>query len=559
MFRRLLTLLCLVMAGMAEAGGERETKNYCETTYRKASDVLAVSVAAMGGETLSAVNSLIWRAEGSLDQSVEHQGMGPWTATPSRYSETFYLDLQNGRGAWEYRHERADGSSEWIREIYDGSEVRALLLLEQQLALTHTSTDFTDGYSMLRRRIPPLLMQDALEQRVRVRWTGGIGPFVSMLYSLTDGQLLTLLMDADDLTLRRAEYLTDLPTFGDAAVTWRFSDYRQTDGLGLMPYRYEMLIDDRNYTDMQVTRISVNVPVDPYFHIPEDFRRPEPVALPARDSTDADVSQGARVETLAPGIHRVVSLRPGFHMPFIETEDFIIAFDAPAGFPLLHQLPAGEMAPGPDSGWLSQRYIDLIRESVPDKPLRYVVISHFHSDHAGGLRAFVAAGATLLATAADAPVIRQLVEERPHTIAPDALSRQEQPLRLEVVNGRKTLGEGADRVEIHSLDASPHTAEMLVLWHPGERLLMVSDILPAGGPLDGWLARTPIRPNVIYGVHYRQPRTTEAVRTPSSDSVSDPVAGVPIAGDRFIQIAGDWILDAGAVELPGVQSPDVPR
>ena len=75
---------------------------------------------------------------------------------------------------------------------------------------------------------------------------------------------------------------------------------------------------------------------------------------------------------------------------FVEFEEFVVAVDAPVGYPLLNELPASDVAPGPTADWLSRRYLELIREAVPDKPVRYLVLSHFHNDHAGGLRAFVA-------------------------------------------------------------------------------------------------------------------------------------------------------------------------
>jgi glyoxylase-like metal-dependent hydrolase (beta-lactamase superfamily II) len=40
-----------------------------------------------------------------------------------------------------------------------------------------------------------------------------------------------------------------------------------------------------------------------------------------------------------------------------------------------------------------------IKETVPNKPIRYLVLTHHHSDQAGGFREYVAEGATIVTTA----------------------------------------------------------------------------------------------------------------------------------------------------------------
>ena len=62
----------------------------------------------------------------------------------------------------------------------------------------------------------------------------------------------------------------------------------------------------------------------------------------------------------------------------VEFEDFIAVFEAPSN---------------------EERSLAVIEEIVrliPDKPIRWVINSHQHFDHAGGLRAYVHIGATIV-------------------------------------------------------------------------------------------------------------------------------------------------------------------
>src|SRR5258705_11219786 len=59
---------------------------------------------------------------------------------------------------------------------------------------------------------------------------------------------------------------------------------------------------------------------------------------------------------------------------------------------------------------------------IPNKPIRYVVNTHQHFDHSGGLRAFVAEGATIVTHDAHKAYYEK-VWAAPHTPSPDRLAK----------------------------------------------------------------------------------------------------------------------------------------
>lgn len=66
---------------------------------------------------------------------------------------------------------------------------------------------------------------------------------------------------------------------------------------------------------------------------------------------------------------------------FVEFADFVLAVEAPAEYPWLETIPPENMAP---SSSLGEQYLDIIQSTVPGKPIRYLALTHHHSDHVGG-------------------------------------------------------------------------------------------------------------------------------------------------------------------------------
>jgi glyoxylase-like metal-dependent hydrolase (beta-lactamase superfamily II) len=75
-----------------------------------------------------------------------------------------------------------------------------------------------------------------------------------------------------------------------------------------------------------------------------------------------------------------------------------------------------------------------LAEIVPGKPVKYVVPTHYHFDHSGGLRTYIAKGVTILTTPGNAAFIERLATA-PHTIRPDLLSREPRKARDRDVHG----------------------------------------------------------------------------------------------------------------------------
>jgi glyoxylase-like metal-dependent hydrolase (beta-lactamase superfamily II) len=117
------------------------------------------------------------------------------------------------------------------------------------------------------------------------------------------------------------------------------------------------------------------------------------------------------------------------------------------------------------------------KQAIPNKPIRFVVNSHPHFDHASGLAAAVAEGATILTHNNNETVLERLLSG-PRTLTGDSLSKVANR-RKDVVTGvgdrdvRK--GSNGKVVELHRIP-NEHSDGMLVVYLPAEKALWSADI-----------------------------------------------------------------------------------
>jgi glyoxylase-like metal-dependent hydrolase (beta-lactamase superfamily II) len=125
----------------------------------------------------------------------------------------------------------------------------------------------------------------------------------------------------------------------------------------------------------------------------------------------------------------------------------------------------------------AQSVIEQIKQVAPGKPIRYVVVTHWHFDHVSGIRPYIAEGATIVGPPSVSSVLETAVAAR-RTLNPDALSRNPQRLKFEPVHGRaRTFSDGKRTLVVHDISPSPHSAEMLVAYLPKEKILFEADLL----------------------------------------------------------------------------------
>jgi glyoxylase-like metal-dependent hydrolase (beta-lactamase superfamily II) len=289
-------------------------------------------------------------------------------------------------------------------------------------------------------------------------------------------------LDENDL-IERIEASIPHPVLGEMPVQISYSDYKDFGGVKF-PMRIQQRAAGLLSLDLVVSDVRPNAAVD--VQVPADVR--QATGVYSRVSTQM-VADG--VWYLTGGTHHSVA---------IEMQDHVIVVEAPLN---------------------DERAVAVLKETrslVLGKPVRYVVNTHHHFDHAGGLRAFAAEGVTVITHESNQAFLERALAMRARQ-APDLLTRSRRTAVVEGVKDRRVLTDGARTVEIHHVAGSLHHDGLLLVYLPKEKLLVEAD------------AYTPAAAGAA----------PPAVVNPFSVNLADNIARLGLSVDRLLPLHGRMV------------------
>jgi len=183
---------------------------------------------------------------------------------------------------------------------------------------------------------------------------------------------------------------------------------------------------------------------------------PAPAGRGGAGAPPAPAAAGPTSEKLADGVYRI---NGAYNSLAIEFADHILLFE-----------------PGPQNEARAQAIIAEAKKVIPNKPLRYGVISHHHFDHASGLPAVVAEGITIVTPAVNRAFLMKALSA-PRTLAPDSLSKSGKKPVIEAITGDKRVFQDASRTfEVHLIKGLPHADGLVIGYLPKEKILVYADM-----------------------------------------------------------------------------------
>jgi glyoxylase-like metal-dependent hydrolase (beta-lactamase superfamily II) len=233
----------------------------------------------------------------------------------------------------------------------------------------------------------------------------------------------------------------DNPVLGDTVFEAGFSDYKDFGGV---KFPTHIVQRSGGYPVLDVTLTSVKPNTAVSIEVPANIKQS---AAPSPQSLKSELLSDGVWNLWLDGRDRAV---------VVEFRDYIAVVEA-------H-----------DSEAVSIAAIDAVKKLVPGKPIRYIINTHSHFDHSGGLRTYVAEGAKVITHRDNIPFYEQ-VWANPRTINPDRLAKSGKQAVFEGVVGSRTLTDGSRELILYHYAGNMHNAGMLMVYLPKERILIEAD------------------------------------------------------------------------------------
>ncbi len=242
--------------------------------------------------------------------------------------------------------------------------------------------------------------------------------------------------------VERVETRLDNNVLGDMLVETTYADYKDFGGVQF-PARIVLQQGGFPTLDVAVASVQPNSPAS--------------AALKAPENTPAGGAQAppkVAAQKLADGVWSLDAGAPISYL--VEFADHVVVIE------------------GPGNDGRTEAALAEVKRVVPSKPVRYLVNSHEHFDHAGGVRGFAAEGITIVTHEVNKTYYERLFKS-PHTLDPDRFARSKRAAVIEGVGEKRVMSDSAHTLEIHHVRGNLHDPGLLMIYLPKEKMLIQAD------------------------------------------------------------------------------------
>ncbi|HEV8721576.1 MAG TPA: MBL fold metallo-hydrolase [Candidatus Binatia bacterium] len=245
----------------------------------------------------------------------------------------------------------------------------------------------------------------------------------------------------DQNAIERVESSYGHPVVGDIKVVTHYGPYRDFGGIKF-PAKIIQYQDDKPTLDLTITAVRANPTVD--------------IQVPAVMRGDPVV---AKSEKAADGVWYITG--GSVHSVLIEMKDYVIVVEAPVG----DLRSAAMMAEA--------------KKLVPNKPIKYLINTHHHFDHAAGIRTYAAEGVTIVTHEINRPYFERAALNS-WTLAPDRLAKSKKKPVFQTMGDNMVLTDGTRSVELYQVVGNVHHDGIVMAYLRKEKLLIEADVFNPG-------------------------------------------------------------------------------
>ncbi len=193
----------------------------------------------------------------------------------------------------------------------------------------------------------------------------------------------------------------------------------------------------------------------------------DPVSVPASVRQATFVTE-VTVDELADGVYLLGGGPANSYM--VEFDEFVAVFEAPG------------------NERRSLAVIEEIAKLAPNKPIRWLITSHPHFDHIGGLRTYLHIGSTIVTHLLNLEFLNHdVLGYEPRTVEPDIVSKWP-PTELaegynyEAIQENYVIADDSRILRVYYVQPLRHVTGMLMAYLPAERIAFQADLFDTHEP-----------------------------------------------------------------------------